>query len=215
MVDEREPSPLDDPECRRHRWQKLLPTTVCVEEIELLDVAGDPFDLEADTRRPADAACSSARLCNNFGVEPFLEAFSGHTRRRPCPAMSDIGLMEPTGRRKFTGFIFKIQANMNPAHRDRLAFMRVVQRRVRKGHDGVAFRPRTSNMQLKQPQQFMAAGARSRRDRPTRATSSACSTPASSAWATRLSTGPQAALFRPFRCSRPSILLPGTAPRTA
>ncbi len=60
---------------------------------------------------------------NNFGVEPFLERFCPITPP-PLPRMSDIGAIAPTDE-KFTGFIFKIQANMNPAHRDRLAFVRV------------------------------------------------------------------------------------------
>ena len=56
----------------------------------------------------------------------------------------------------FSGFIFKIQANMNPAHRDRLAFMRIVLRRVREGHGRSGTPGRTRPSQLKQPQQFMA-----------------------------------------------------------
>jgi peptide chain release factor 3 len=65
-----------------------------------------------------------------------------------------MGLIEPENE-EFSGFIFKIQANMNPAHRDRLAFLRVVSGEFKKGmtvwHSGT-----NKMMQVKQPQQFMA-----------------------------------------------------------
>ena len=60
----------------------------------------------------------------NFGVEPFLDRFLQYTNP-PLPRMSDAGEVGPEIP-YFSGFIFKIQANMNPAHRDRLAFMRIV-----------------------------------------------------------------------------------------
>jgi peptide chain release factor 3 len=89
----------------------------------------------------------------NFGVEPFLEAFLSITPP-PLPRMSDIGEIVPQSD-YFSGFIFKIQANMNPAHRDRLAFLRIVSGQFQKGmtvyHSGT-----DKMMQLKQPQQFMA-----------------------------------------------------------
>lgn len=90
---------------------------------------------------------------SNFGVEPFLERF---LRLAPCPGPReyDGGIMEPDSP-EFSGFIFKIQANMNPAHRDRLAFMRIVSGVFEKNmfvwHSGTG-----KNMQVKQPQQFMA-----------------------------------------------------------
>ena len=61
-------------------------------------------------------------------MEPFLERF---LRLAPCPGPReyDGGIMEPDSP-EFSGFIFKIQANMNPAHRDRLAFMRICFGRV-------------------------------------------------------------------------------------
>ena len=57
-----------------------------------------------------------------------MKRFLSYTKS-PTPRVSDHGPIEPTDE-KFTGFIFKIQANMNPAHRDRLAFMRVCSGRV-------------------------------------------------------------------------------------
>ena len=89
----------------------------------------------------------------NFGVEPFLKRFLQYTTP-PLPRMSDLGEVSPE-EPYFSGFIFKIQANMNPAHRDRLAFMRIVSGAFEKGmevwHSGTG-----KPVALKQPQQFMA-----------------------------------------------------------
>ena len=91
-------------------------------ELELLELAGDAFDLEkvlAGQLTPV--FCGSAM--NNFGVQRFLERF---IEMAPTPAArkTDQGVIAPTDER-FSGFVFKIQANMDPAHRDRVAFMRV------------------------------------------------------------------------------------------
>ncbi|MCL1854297.1 MAG: peptide chain release factor 3 [Clostridia bacterium] len=122
------------------------------DEIELLDVAGDSFDREA-VRNGQLTPLFFGSAVTNFGVEPFLEAFLSVTPP-PLPRVSDIGEILPS-EDYFSGFIFKIQANMNPAHRDRLAFVRVVSGRFEKGmtvyHSGTG-----KQMQLKQPQQFMA-----------------------------------------------------------
>ena len=122
------------------------------DEMELLDVAGDAFDLGA-VRRGELTPMFFGSAVSNFGVEPFLERF---LRLAPCPGSReyDGGIMEPDSP-EFSGFIFKIQANMNPAHRDRLAFMRIVSGVFEKNmfvwHSGTG-----KNMQVKQPQQFMA-----------------------------------------------------------
>jgi peptide chain release factor 3 len=89
----------------------------------------------------------------NFGVEPFLEAFLNITPP-PLPRMSDQGEVRPESD-FFSGFVFKIQANMNPAHRDRLAFVRVVSGEFKKGMN-VWLSGDDKLIQLKQPQQFMA-----------------------------------------------------------
>ncbi|MBR3874665.1 MAG: peptide chain release factor 3 [Clostridia bacterium] len=122
------------------------------DEIELLDEAGDPFDKEAVlTGKLTPLFFGSA--VTNFGVEPFLEAFLSITPP-PLSRKADIGEIKPTDP-YFSGFIFKIQANMNPAHRDRLAFVRIVSGEFTKGmtvyHSGT-----DKQIQLKQPQQFMA-----------------------------------------------------------
>ena len=122
------------------------------EEIELLDVAGDDFDLDA-VRRGELTPLFFGSAITNFGVEPFLKRFLQYTTP-PLPRQSDIGDIGPESP-YFSGFIFKIQANMNPAHRDRLAFMRIVSGAFEKGmevwHSGSG-----KPVALKQPQQFMA-----------------------------------------------------------
>ncbi len=122
------------------------------DEIELLDEAGDPFDKKAVLEGRLTPLFFGSAV-TNFGVEPFLEAFLNITPP-PLSRMADIGEIEPTTP-YFSGFIFKIQANMNPAHRDRLAFVRIVSGEFKKGmtvyHSGT-----DKQIQLKQPQQFMA-----------------------------------------------------------
>lgn len=122
------------------------------DEIELLDEAGDAFDLDA-VRAGQLTPMFFGSAVTNFGVEPFLERFLQYTPP-PLPRESDQGMVEPDDER-FSAFIFKIQANMNPAHRDRLAFLRIVSGEFRKGmtvwHSGSG-----KEIQVKQPQQFMA-----------------------------------------------------------
>ena len=122
------------------------------DEVELLDVAGDAFDKTAVLSGQLTPMFFGSAV-TNFGVEPFLEAFLSVTPA-PLPRMSDVGEIKPFDD-FFSGFIFKIQANMNPAHRDRLAFLRIVSGQFEKGmtvyHSGS-----DKNIQLKQPQQFMA-----------------------------------------------------------
>ena len=122
------------------------------EEIELLDAAGEAFDLAA-VRAGRLTPMFFGSAVTNFGVEPFLERFLQYTPP-PLPRESSEGLVEPDDER-FSGFIFKIQANMTPAHRDRLAFLRVVSGEFSKGmtvwHSGTG-----KEIQVKQPQQFMA-----------------------------------------------------------
>ena len=122
------------------------------EDIELLDIAGDAFDLDkllAGELSPMFFGSAG----NNFGVEPFLKRFLALTTP-PQPRRADEGLIDPEDSR-FSGFIFKIQANMNPAHRDRLAFLRicsgVFERNMTVWHSGGQ-----KQLRLTQPQQFMA-----------------------------------------------------------
>ncbi len=121
-------------------------------ERELLDVAGDAFELDKVQRGELTPLFFGSAI-TNFGVEPFLTRFLQFTPP-PLPRQADIGLIG-ADYPHFSGFIFKIQANMNPAHRDRLAFLRIVSGVFDKGMS-VYHDRQGKEMQLKQPQQFMA-----------------------------------------------------------
>ena len=122
------------------------------EEIELLDGASAEYDLEQIQAGNLTPVFFGSAL-TNFGVEIFLQHFLKMTTT-PLPRMADIGLIDPV-EHEFSAFVFKIQANMNKAHRDRIAFMRIcsgrfdVNEEVRHVQGGRV-------MRLSQPQQIMA-----------------------------------------------------------
>ena len=122
------------------------------EDIELLDGASAEFDQEMVSAGDLTPVFFGSAL-TNFGVQTFLEHFLSMTTS-PLPRKSDQGVIDPFTE-DFSAFVFKIQANMNPAHRDRLAFMRIVSGAFEKGmevwHSGT-----NKTVALKQPQQFMA-----------------------------------------------------------
>ncbi|HSJ08930.1 MAG TPA: peptide chain release factor 3 [Longimicrobiales bacterium] len=123
-----------------------------LEDIELLDMAGADFDIDAVLAGKLAPAFFGSAL-TNFGVEPFLHHFL-RMAPPPGPRPSTEGPVEPTDE-SFTGFVFKIQANMDPKHRDRIAFVRVCS-----GHfePGLMVQNTRSgeSIRLTQPQQFMA-----------------------------------------------------------
>jgi peptide chain release factor 3 len=97
------------------------------DELDLLATAGNPFSHEAFCNGEVTPVFFGSAL-TNFGVEPFFDAF---TELAPAPhaysAMSTNGdevLIDPI-EKKFSGYVFKIQANMNPKHRDSMAFLRI------------------------------------------------------------------------------------------
>ena len=95
-----------------------------MDDIELLDGAGDELDLDAVACGKLSPAFFGSAL-TNFGVEPFLKEF---LRLAPTPrAYTDTLTSEPVDpcRDDFSGFVFKIQANMNKNHRDRIAFLKI------------------------------------------------------------------------------------------
>ncbi|AMA73840.1 MULTISPECIES: peptide chain release factor 3 [Aneurinibacillus] len=122
------------------------------EDIELLDIAGDPFDREKIDNGLLTPVFFGSAL-TNFGVESFLEYFL-RLAPGPAPRMSDKGLISPE-HNKFSGFVFKIQANMNPAHRDRIAFLRIVSGKFIRGMTVQHVRT-GKRIKLSQPQQFLA-----------------------------------------------------------
>jgi peptide chain release factor 3 len=100
-------------------------------EIELLDGAGEVFDRERFLAGNITPVFFGSAL-TNFGVEPFLEQFA---KLCPAPGPRDgaTGVhVEPTDER-FTAFVFKVQANMDASHRDRIAFARVCSGRFEGG----------------------------------------------------------------------------------
>lgn len=122
------------------------------QDIELLDVAGDPFDYEKVLRGELTPIFFGSAV-NNFGVQTFLENFL-ELAPKPEPRRSTAGMIDPMND-KFSGYVFKIQANMNPAHRDRIAFLRVVSGKFERGMSVRHVRA-GKEIKLAQPQQFLA-----------------------------------------------------------
>ena len=122
------------------------------DEVELLG-AGREFDLE-EVRAGRLSPVFFGSALTNFGVEPFLEEFLRMTPS-PLPREADCGVID-TFSPDFSAFVFKIQANMNKAHRDRLAFMRICSGQFQR--DAEYYHVQTGKkMRLSQPQQLMAS----------------------------------------------------------
>ena len=121
-------------------------------DVELLDIAGDAFDLEKVQQGQLTPMFFGSAM-NNFGVESFLKYFLAYSLP-PLPRHAGQEEIPPDSP-NFTGFIFKIQANMNPAHRDRIAFLRVCSGVFEKGME-VKQASTGKTFKLAQPQSFMA-----------------------------------------------------------
>ena len=102
------------------------------DEIELLDGASDEFDMEAVRHGKLSPVFFGSAL-TNFGVETFLKNFLQMTSS-PLPRKTVTGVVDPF-KEDFSAFVFKIQANMNKAHRDRIAFMRICSGKFERGYD--------------------------------------------------------------------------------
>jgi len=124
-----------------------------LDELELIGGAGADFDLNAVQSGKLSPVFFGSAL-TNFGVELFLNSFLKMTMP-PIPRRSDIGIINPNDR-QFSAFIFKIQANMNKAHRDRVAFMRICSGKFTAGME-VYHVQGGKVMRLLQPQQLMAS----------------------------------------------------------
>jgi len=122
------------------------------EDLELLDIAGDAYDTDRILRGELSPMFFGSAL-SNFGIEPFLDSFL-EMAPPPGPAPTDEGEVLATDS-ELSGFIFKIQANMDSAHRDRIAFFRITSGRFTKGSD--VWHPRLKkHLRLKNPTSFMA-----------------------------------------------------------
>ncbi len=141
---------IDDPILEAEIGADYLATLT--EEIELLDGASAEFDMELVSKGELSPVFFGSAL-TNFGVETFLQHFLQMTTA-PLPRKADIGEIDPFSP-DFSAFVFKIQANMNKAHRDRIAFMRICSGKFEAGME-VAHIQGGRKLRLSQPQQMMA-----------------------------------------------------------
>ena len=123
-------------------------------EIELLDGASAEFDQDLVDKGELSPVFFGSAL-TNFGVETFLQHFLKMTTP-PLPRHSDKGDIDPRTEKDFSAFVFKIQANMNKAHRDRIAFMRICSGEFDAGMDAFHIQG-GKKVRLSQPQQMMAS----------------------------------------------------------
>ena len=130
-----------------HRLRETL-----ADDIELLDGAGYDFDIE-EVRAGRLSPVFFGSALNNFGVEPFLEHFLKMTMP-PLPRLSGEQIVDPMDEH-FSAFVFKIQANMNKAHRDRIAFMRICSGKFERDKEYFHVQGGKA-LRLAQPQQLMA-----------------------------------------------------------
>ncbi len=141
---------IDDPQLLEEIGENYQSTLL--EEIELLDGASAEFDMELVAKGELSPVFFGSAL-TNFGVETFLQHFLQMTSS-PLPRNADVGEIDPFSP-DFSAFVFKIQANMNKAHRDRIAFMRICSGKFEAGME-VTHIQGGKKMRLSQPQQMMA-----------------------------------------------------------
>ena len=127
------------------RHQQLM------DDVELLG-AGREFDMD-EVRAGRLSPVFFGSALTNFGVEPFLEEFLRMTPP-PLSREADCGVIDAFDP-GFSAFVFKIQANMNKAHRDRLAFMRICSGKFERDQEYFHVQG-NKKMRLSQPQQLMA-----------------------------------------------------------
>jgi peptide chain release factor 3 len=121
-------------------------------DAELLEMAGDEFDRERFEAGLLSPMFFGSAV-NNFGLEAFLETFS-ELMPPPRARPSDAGPIDPA-REEFSGFVFKIQANMDKAHRDRVAFVRICSGKMVRGMKVTHVRT-GKEVRLASPTQFLA-----------------------------------------------------------
>lgn len=136
-----------------HPLQASSLYTQVLEEVALLNEAGNEFSREKIARGKLTPVFFGSAL-TSFGVETFLETYLEFAPP-PQPRHADIGDIDPH-HDKFSGFIFKIQANMNPNHRDRIAFVRICSGKFTKGMT-VTLARTGKQVKLAQSTQFLAS----------------------------------------------------------
>ncbi|MBX3352890.1 MAG: peptide chain release factor 3 [Phycisphaeraceae bacterium] len=112
---------LEDPAIRGRLDAHIYEQTR--DEVEILQGAGESFDEKRVLAGEITPVYFGSAM-NNFGVQMFLDGFLEHSAG-PGPRKADGKVIQPTDK-SFSGFVFKIQANMDPRHRDRIAFVRIV-----------------------------------------------------------------------------------------
>src|SRR5699024_10960380 len=124
-----------------------------LEDVELLQEAGDSFDREKVSCGDQTPVFFGSAL-TNFGVQTFLETFLEFAPAPHAHKTIEEEKVSPY-EENFSGFVFKIQANMNPAHRDRIAFVRICSGTFERGMD-VTLERNQKKMRLSNVTQFMA-----------------------------------------------------------
>ncbi|MCA9550643.1 MAG: peptide chain release factor 3 [Myxococcales bacterium] len=123
------------------------------EDLELIGEAGEQYDHDAFLRGELSPLFWGSAM-NNFGVEVLLHFLAEHAAPPDARVLED-GVSIDVDDPRFTGFVFKIQANMNPKHRDRIVFMRVVSGEFEKDMEVTVGRSGQS-LRMARPQTFMA-----------------------------------------------------------
>ncbi len=123
-----------------------------IDELDLLDGAGDELNVERVLSGELSPMFFGSAL-TNFGVEPFLRSFLA-LAPPPSTSATSTGEVSATAS-DFSGFVFKIQANMDSSHRDRIAFLRICSGRFVKGMEARHVRL-NKKLRLKNPSAFMA-----------------------------------------------------------
>ena len=141
---------LDDPAVRALLGDEAHDRLLA--DIELLDMAGEAFSQEEFLAGEVSPTFFGSAM-TNFGVEPFLRKFLVRAPA-PTPRETNTGEVKPEDP-DFTGFVFKIQANMDPKHRDRIAFVRVCSGRFEAGMQVKHVRT-GKQIRLAAPTQFLA-----------------------------------------------------------
>jgi peptide chain release factor 3 len=141
---------LGDPKIEEYLDQDLY--FQLKEDLEILEEIGSELDL-AQVHAGKMTPVFFGSAMTNFGVKLFLEAFLDYALK-PGERNSSLGLVEPTYP-EFSGFVFKLQANMDPKHRDRVAFIRVCSGKFEK--DMTVSHARTGKtVRLSRPQKLFA-----------------------------------------------------------
>ncbi|MBQ8412163.1 MAG: peptide chain release factor 3 [Lachnospiraceae bacterium] len=141
---------VNDPALKEEVGEELY--NQLLEEVELLDGASDEFNQELVDKGELSPVFFGSAL-TTFGVETFLEHFLKMTQS-PLPRVSNEGPIDPMDD-SFSGVVFKIQANMNKAHHDRIAFMRICSGKFDASKEVYHVQSKRK-LRLSQPQQIMA-----------------------------------------------------------